>query len=85
MNRLSVWGKIERKGKRNGGREPVDKHWRPLFRPLVIILPNSVSKIVICQSISRLSKPPGKINGNAPSENKVKWVASVIVDFEKSR
>ena len=35
--------KIERKGKRNGGREPVDKHLRPQFRPLVIILPN------ICQ------------------------------------
>ena len=26
-----------------GGREPVDKHLRPLFRPLVIILP------IICQ------------------------------------
>ena len=31
----------EREGK--GGREPVDKHLRPLFRPLVIILP------IICQ------------------------------------
>ena len=40
---LSVWGKIARKGKGKGGREPVDKHLRPLFRPLVIILPN------ICQ------------------------------------
>ena len=45
MNRLSVWGKIARKGKGNGGgggvgeREPVDKHLRPLFRSLVIILP----------------------------------------------
>ena len=45
----------------------------------------SVSKIVICQSISRVSKTSGKINGNAPSENKGKWVASVIVDFDKSR
>ena len=32
----------EREGK--GGREPVDKHLRPLFRPLVIILP------IICQN-----------------------------------
>ena len=31
----------EREGE--GGREPVDKHLRPLFRPLVIILP------IICQ------------------------------------
>ena len=42
---LSVWGKIARKGKGKGrgGREPVDKHLRLLFRPLVIILP------IICQ------------------------------------
>ena len=42
---LSVWGKIARKGKGKGGggRAPVDKHLRLLFRPLVIILP------IICQ------------------------------------
>ena len=40
---LSVWGKIARKGKGKGGREPVDKHLRLLFRPLVIIL------LIICQ------------------------------------
>ena len=40
---LCLGKKIARKGKGKGGREPVDKHLRPLFRPLVIILPN------ICQ------------------------------------
>ena len=40
---LCLGEKIARKGKGKGGREPVDKHLRPLFRPLVIILPN------ICQ------------------------------------
>ena len=42
----SLFGeKIARKGKGKGGgvREPVDKHMRLLFRPIVIILPN------ICQ------------------------------------
>ena len=33
----------EREGKGGGGREPVDKHLRLLFHPLVIILP------IICQ------------------------------------
>ena len=42
--------KIARKGKgREGGREPVDTRLRPLFRPLVIILPN------ICQQDRYLS------------------------------
>ena len=40
---LCLGKKIARKGKGKEGREPVDKHLRPLFRPLVIILPN------ICQ------------------------------------
>ena len=37
MNRLSVWGKNSKEGEGKGGREPVDKHLRPLFRPLLII------------------------------------------------
>ena len=40
---LCLGKKIARKGKGKGGREPVDKHLRPLFRSLVIILP------IICQ------------------------------------
>ena len=40
---LCLGKKIARKGKGKGGREPVDKHLRPLLCPLVIILPN------ICQ------------------------------------
>ena len=64
VNRLSVWGKIARKGKGKEGREPVDKHLRPLFRPLVIILP------IICEPARSLSVnqfrarvTPLKING----------------------
>ena len=40
---LCLGKKIARTGKGKGGREPVDKHLRPLFRTLVIILP------IICQ------------------------------------
>ena len=36
MNGLSVWGKNSEEREGKGGREPVDKHLRPLFRPLVI-------------------------------------------------
>ena len=58
VNRLPVWGKkLQGKGRGGGGREPVDKHLqidlRPLFRPLSCR--TSVSKIVICQSISLVS------------------------------
>ena len=38
VNRLSVWGKNSEEREGKGGREPVDKHLRPLFRPLVITL-----------------------------------------------
>ena len=58
VNRLPVWGKkLQGKGRGGGRREPVDKHLqidlRPLFRPLSCR--TSVSKIVICQSISLVS------------------------------
>ena len=43
---LCLGKKIERKAKRNDGREPVDKHLRLLFRPLVIIL-SILKKVVI--------------------------------------
>ena len=57
VNRLPVWGKkLQGKG-RGGEKEPVEKHLqidlRPLFRPLSCR--TSVSKIVICQSISLVS------------------------------
>ena len=90
MKRLSVWGKIARKGKGKGEREPVDKHLRPLFRRLVIILP------IICQYKGRYLSINfareyllGKLTGNeqcfAPSEKRVKWSASLIVYFSQSR
>ena len=41
--RLSVWEKNSKEREGKGRREPVDKHLRSLFHPLVIILPN------ICQ------------------------------------
>ena len=44
--------KEEREGK---GGEPVDKHLRPLYCPLVITCQSSVSKIIICQSILHVS------------------------------
>ena len=67
------------------GREPVDKHLRLLFRPLVILsCRSSVSKIVICQSVSHVGKLVGNEWCFAPSENSVKWNTSLMVDFAKS-
>ena len=75
------------KGKGGGGEEPVDKHLRPQFRPLVKLLScqSSVSKIIICQSILHMDKSEGNERCFAPSENRVKWSASVIVHFAKRR
>ena len=79
------WKKEKRKGK--GEREPVDKHLRLLFHPFVIILP------VIYQLGRYLSinftreQLLGKLTGIercfAPSENRVKWNTSLIVNFAK--
>ena len=90
MNRLSVWGKNSEDREGKGWREPVDKHLRLLFRPLVIILPIIV--IRICQSISRVSNSwenyhemSGVFVRLKTEWNSLKWSASLIVDFAKSR
>ena len=70
-----------------GEREPVDKHLRPAIPPSCNYSADHLS--VRSLSVTQFRAIQGKLTGNewclAPSENRVKWSATLIVYFAKNR